>query len=486
LKHFAYIVLLCTTLTAQAQDVPYAGRPRYPEGRITLTAGGGISKYNGEFTDHQVGEIYWGQASYLLSNYLRIGFHAEKGMLYYNRRWRRNTRTAYETQFGTDPTLNGVERSTEFTALSALLFLDLLPGEYLNAYLLGGVGKLWYTPDDYVTRVTRYYPSTPEQETWVFPGGLGVDVMFSRTFALNLEVRANLTMTGGLDAFASDYVRDTYAEETGVGRNPNAAKTANDLYFAVTAGVKFFLFPDNDIDGDGLSNDEEEQYGTNPYDPDTDGDLLTDWHEVRNLGADPRVMDSDGDGLTDFEESIKYHTRADTLDTDGDGLNDAEEIQRHGTNALVADSDDDGLDDGLELRLGTNPNRVDTDADGLRDGDEYLQYKTDPLLPDSDGDGITDYDEVFVGKTEAASADSDKDGLTDLEEKFLEGTDPFNPDTDGDGLSDYDELRVTGTDPKNPDTDGDGFNDRDDKCPRLPETRNGFQDEDGCPDRKER
>jgi hypothetical protein len=483
--------LLITILTllaaaAVAQDVPYAGRPRYPDGRLTVTAGGGLSKYNGEFSDYHVGEMYWGQASFELSSYLRIGLQGEKGMMYYNRRWRRNTRTAYETQFGVGPEVNQVERSTEFTALTGLFFLDLLPAGYLNTYLFGGIGKLWYTPEDYKSRVTRYFPAKPEQETWVFPAGLGVDVMLTRSLAFNVEVRANLTSTGGLDAFASDYVRDRFAEESGAGRNPNAAETANDFYFALTAGIKVFLFPDNDIDGDGLSNDEELELGTNPYDADTDGDLLTDWHEVRNLGTNPRVMDTDGDGLTDYEEAIKYNTDPNNPDTDGDGINDAEEIQRFNTNPLKADTDGDGLDDGLELKLGTNPNRVDTDGDGLSDGDEYHKYGTDPLLPDSDGDGLSDYDEVFIHKTNPMSSDSDKDGLTDFEEIFIERTDPMNPDSDGDGLSDYEELRVLGTDPMNPDTDGDGINDKDDKCPRMPENYNGFQDHDGCPDEKPR
>ena len=482
MRTFLIITLLLITGQLMAQEVPYAGRPRFPEGRLTLTGGGGITKYNGEFTDHNVGELLWGRATFTLSSLVRIGVQGESGTLNYLRRWRRNTRTSYEIQFGDDPLLNEVDRSTGFTSLSALLVLDLLPAEFLNVYLFGGFGKLWYTPEDYTDRVTRYYPSTPEQETWVFPGGLGLDFMITRNVAFNIDLRANLTTTGGLDAFASDYVRDTWAEESGVGRNPNAAETANDLYFALTAGVKFYLFPDNDIDDDGLGNEEEVEFGTNPYDADTDGDLLTDWHEVRNLHTNATLMDSDGDGLTDYEEAIKYRTRPDTLDTDGDGINDAEEIQRFNTDALRKDSDGDGLPDGREIQLGTNPNRVDTDSDGLRDGDEYMKYGTDPLLPDSDGDGIPDYDEVFVGKTEATSSDSDKDGLTDFEERSIERTDPFNPDSDGDGLSDYEELRVTGTDPKNPDTDGDGFNDKEDKCPRLPETLNGFQDGDGCPD----
>ncbi|MBR9978192.1 MAG: hypothetical protein KFH87_08900 [Bacteroidetes bacterium] len=483
MKSFVLAALLLSCgVPLLAQDIPYSGRPRYSEGRLSLTPMLGLAKYNGEFSDEQVGELFGFQATYTLNRYLRVGLQVEKGMLYYNRRWRRNTRTAYEIQFGNDPLLNQVERSTEFAAFSGLLMLDLIPAEYLNPYLLAGVGKLWYTPEDYVSRVTRYFPATPEQETWVFPAGLGIDVMIGRRIAFNTEIRANLTMTGGLDAFASDYVRDTYAEETGVGRNRNAAQTANDFYFSLSFGVKVLLFPDPDIDGDGLTNQEEAERDTNPYDADTDGDGLTDWYEAEVLGTDPQRKDSDSDGLTDYEEVIKYGTDPLDPDSDGDGINDAEEIIRYHTNPLKADTDGDGLPDGLELRLGTNPNRVDTDGDGIVDGDEYYKYGTNPLLPDSDGDGIPDYDEVFIHGTDPNAKDSDKDGLTDYEEIFVFGTNPLNPDTDGDGLTDYEELRIIGTDPLNPDTDGDGINDKDDLCPRLPETRNGFMDEDGCPD----
>ena len=484
-----YVILLLMLaageIAAQSQAPEYQGRPRYPEGRLTFTAGGGLAKYNGEFTDQNVDAMYWGQASFTIGSYLRIGVSAEVGKLLYNRRYRRNTGTAYQLQFG-ENAANEILRTTQFSAVSALLFLDMLPARYVNPYFFGGVGHLWYTPEDFRLQEVRYYPQTPEQQTWVFPGGIGVDVMIGDRFAFNTEVRANLTMVGDLDAFASGEVRDRYYAEQNTGRNPNAAETADDLYFSVTAGVKIFLFPDNDIDGDGLSNDEEERLGFNPYDEDTDGDKLTDWYEHTELHSDPRRMDTDGDGLTDFEEAIKYGTRPDTTDTDGDGLDDAEEIQRYHIDALHPDTDGDGLLDGQEVINGSNPNRVDTDGDGLRDGDEFHRFGTDLLLPDTDGDGIGDYDEVYRETTDASTADSDHDGLTDFEERSIEGTDPENADMDGDGLTDFEELRITNTNPKNPDTDGDGFLDGVDKCPRMPETRNGFQDGDGCPDRRER
>ncbi len=479
-------LFLFTGSCAIAQEVVYLGRPRYPAGRVTVTAGGGITKYNGEFTDQNVAEVFWGQASYTLGSYLRIGIQGEKGLLKYNRRWRRNTYSSYIIQFTNDPAANQVDRSTDYYAMSALFFLDLLPARYINPYLYGGVGRIWYTPRDYALGDVYYMPAEPEQKSWVFPGGIGVDFMIGHRFAFNTEIRANLTPVGDLDAYPSDDVRDRWAEEQGHGRNPNAAETADDLYFSLTAGVKVFLFPDNDIDGDGLSNEEEELRGFNPYDADTDGDKVTDWYEYTQMNSDPRRMDTDGDGLTDFEEGIKYGTRADTLDTDRDALNDAEEVQRFNTDPLKSDTDGDGLPDGKEILLGTNPNRVDTDSDGLTDGDEHNVHGTDPLLPDTDGDGIADYDEVYRDATDAAAADTDGDGLTDFEERSIERTDPEDADMDDDGLTDFEELRVTNTDPQNPDTDGDGFRDGDDKCPRLPETRNNFQDDDGCPDRRER
>lgn len=60
--------------------------------------------------------------------------------------------------------------------------------------------------------------------------------------------------------------------------------------------------PDSDTDGDGLTNAEEEELGTDPDNPDTDDDLLSDGDEVNIYGTDPLVADSDGDGWKDGKE----------------------------------------------------------------------------------------------------------------------------------------------------------------------------------------
>lgn len=66
-------------------------------------------------------------------------------------------------------------------------------------------------------------------------------------------------------------------------------------------------------------------------------------------------IDSDSDGLTDEEEKI-YHTDPLVVDTDKDGLSDYEEVKIYHTNPLVADTDGDGFLDGNEVKNGYNPN----------------------------------------------------------------------------------------------------------------------------------
>lgn len=58
----------------------------------------------------------------------------------------------------------------------------------------------------------------------------------------------------------------------------------------------------NDSDCDGLTDDEERMLGTNPYNPDTDGDGLTDYQEVRIYFTNPLNLDTDEDGINDFDE----------------------------------------------------------------------------------------------------------------------------------------------------------------------------------------
>ena len=88
--------------------------------------------------------------------------------------------------------------------------------------------------------------------------------------------------------------------------------------------------------------------------PDSDFDGLTDEQE-RAFGTDPFKADTDGDGLIDGDEVNKYHTDPLKADTDGDGLSDSDEVLRWKTDPTKADTDGDGYPDGQEIKNGYNP-----------------------------------------------------------------------------------------------------------------------------------
>ncbi|HET6527461.1 MAG TPA: OmpA family protein [Balneolaceae bacterium] len=139
--------------------------------------------------------------------------------------------------------------------------------------------------------------------------------------------------------------------------------------------------------------------------------------------ATQQQVDTDGDGLTDAEE-MELGTDPNTADTDGDGLVDGAEVNEYNTDPLTADTDGDGLNDGDEVNsYNTDPTEADTDGDGLNDGDEVNEYRTDPTSADSDNDGLNDYEEVMEYNTDPNNADSDGDGFSDSQEIEM-GTNP--------------------------------------------------------------
>jgi hypothetical protein len=143
-----------------------------------------------------------------------------------------------------------------------------------------------------------------------------------------------------------------------------------------------------DSDGDGLINSSETSLGTDPANPDTDGDELKDGDEANVYKTNPLAPDSDNDALKDGDEVLRYRTNPLSPDTDVDLLNDGDEINRK-TDPLNPDTDKDGVNDGSEVGMGTDPRKDDTDNDKLLDGQEN-QTCPQPLNPDTDGDGTID------------------------------------------------------------------------------------------------
>lgn len=125
--------------------------------------------------------------------------------------------------------------------------------------------------------------------------------------------------------------------------------------------------------------------------------------------------DADNDGVTD-EDEMQYGTDPNDADMDDDGLTDYDELFCSNSSAGAADSDGDGLDDYLEWAWGSDANTPDTDGDGLRDADEVLIYGTLPTGSDTDQDGISDHDEIIHTGTDPLAGDTDEDGAWDGEE----------------------------------------------------------------------
>ena len=142
---------------------------------------------------------------------------------------------------------------------------------------------------------------------------------------------------------------------------------------------------------DGLTIKYSIGTGTDPCDPDTDDDGLSDAEEALDCRTDPLVADSDGDLLLDAEE-IATGTDPMVVDSDGDGMPDGWEVL-NGLDPLADDAADDPDGDGLsnlrEYALGTSPASVDTDGDGLTDRVEVGWWEYADSMPVFDVSGGT-------------------------------------------------------------------------------------------------
>lgn len=133
-----------------------------------------------------------------------------------------------------------------------------------------------------------------------------------------------------------------------------------------------------------------------------------------NMMSKGKEVDSDSDGVSDNKE-LWFMTDPFKSDTDDDGLNDGQELKKYFTDPSEKDTDQDGATDGEEVKSLANPNGkgdLDTDGDDLSDKDE-IANKTDIDKMDTDLDGLSDYEEVVVYMTGPLNADTDKDGFKD-------------------------------------------------------------------------
>ena len=263
---------------------------------------------------------------------------------------------------------------------------------------------------------------------------------------------------------------------------------------------------DNDWDDDGIPNANEtdtgvyngsNDTGTDPWNPDTDGDgwcdgpvsVMNGSNTICVAGPDPfphdpnLPIDTDGDGMPNELPDGYIGTLVEDDDDDNDNFLDEQEVECStdpvNDTSFPNDMDGDGICDIID---------TDIDGDGIANELELgAPESTDSLNPDTDGDGICDGPEMpanggcAVGPDEfpldpSAFRDTDGDGMPDE----LTGESTSEPaliedlDDDNDTWSDETELACSSS-PVDPidvpsDTDGDGICDLLDDTLDLPFT----------------
>jgi hypothetical protein len=140
-----------------------------------------------------------------------------------------------------------------------------------------------------------------------------------------------------------------------------------------------------------------------PIEGDLDADGLPDDWELDHFGnlAQTGTGDPDGDGLENLDE-LEQETDPLDPDTDADGLTDGQEVHVVGTEPLNPDTDDDTVLDGFDnCPLVQNAAQADGDDDGLGDA-------CDPLT-DCNGNWIADAEDIALG----LSDDCNGNGIPD-------------------------------------------------------------------------
>ncbi len=261
-------------------------------------------------------------------------------------------------------------------------------GQTWAPYFYAGLGYMYFETE-------KFPPSGGAQKSsgrsGFVPVGAGVQFMTDDRIALELSAGYTISFVDGFTSYS-------------------ALKKGN--YWNAMLGVSIVgEDEDQDPDKDGLLTKEEKRIKTDPLDPDTDDDGLTDGEEVRKYKTDPLNPDTDGDELKDGEE-VKNILSSLGLPLYASAAMDRSEMVLLQTGGY-----------------GTDPLNPDTDGDKLTDGAEVLRHKTDPLRPDTDGDRLTDGDEVLTHKSNPLNVDTDA-GTVDDGVEVRRGTNPLNPADD--------------------------------------------------------
>ncbi len=249
-----------------------------------------------------------------------------------------------------------------------------------NPYLYVGIGFVGYEvsrPDiEQLPAYMRPTYKTSGMSAYV-PLGIGAEIDLDEGLGLDLNLGYNIAFTDNLNGIRTDDPSDAFWT-FGVGLTFSSDGTSRHYARTTIASSDSRRWDRRvtgpDADGDGLSDEEEWRYHTDPYNPDSDGDGIRDSYEIFTFHTDPSRYDTDGDGLSDGDEVRMYNTDPLKRDTDGDGLDDNMEVKATKTNPIDPDTDHGGVKDGAEVAQHLNP----MDA-----SDDKLYTSIQPVTPSS-------------------------------------------------------------------------------------------------------
>ena len=188
------------------------------------------------------------------------------------------------------------------------------------------------------------------------------------------------------DAFPNDDTETADSDGDGTGDNgDNCPIISNALQSNIDADEEGDAC-DDDIDGDGVSN-EADAFPEDPIETaDSDGDGVGDNADAFPNDPDETV-DTDGDGTGDVGDNCPAIANADQTDADNNGLGDA---------CDAGDTDGDGVFSDDNCPLIANADQADADNDGVGDLCDNCPMDANPDQADADTNGTGNVCEAII------------------------------------------------------------------------------------------